>query len=59
MVLTKNENGIELLKINKDTGESESSIPLGKNRKPNYAIDLVEGEVFLKHDSKMVKRFIL
>ena len=59
MVLTKGENGIELLKINKDTGESESSIPLGKNRKPNYAIDLVEGEVFLKHDSKMVKRFIL
>ncbi|WP_019669749.1 PQQ-binding-like beta-propeller repeat protein [Eudoraea adriatica] len=59
MVLTKGENGIELLKINKDTGENESSIPLGKNRKPNYAIDLVEGEVFLKHDSKMVKRFIL
>ncbi len=59
MVLTKSENGIELLKINKDTGESESSIPLGKNRKPNYAIDLVEGEVFLKHDSRMVKRFIL
>jgi|GEM_PF-633833 len=59
MVLTKNENGIELLKINKDTGESESSIPLGKNRKPNYAIDLVEGEVFLKHDSNRVKRFIL
>jgi hypothetical protein len=59
MVLTKSENGIELLKINKDTGESESSIPLGKNRKPNYAIDLVEGEVFLKHDSNGIKRFIL
>lgn len=59
MVLTKGENGIELLKINKDTGESESNIPLGKNRKPNYAIDLVEGEVFLKQDSKKVKRYIL
>ena len=59
MVLTKNENGIELLKINKDTGESEGSIPLGKNRKPNYAIDLVEGEVFLKHDSNGKKRIIL
>ena len=59
MVLTKSENGIELLKINKDTGESESSIPLGKNRKPNYAIDLVEGEVFLKDDSNRIKRFIL
>ena len=59
MVLTKNENGIELLKINKDTGKSEGSIPLGKNRKPNYAIDLVEGEVFLKHDSNGIKRFIL
>ena len=59
MVLTKNDNGIELLKINKDNGESNSSIPLGKNRKPNYAIDLVAGEVFLEVDPKSVRRFLL
>lgn len=59
MVLTKTDNGIELLKIDKDSGESSSSIPLGKNRKPNYAIDLVAGEVFLEVDPKSVQRFLL
>ncbi len=59
MVLTKNDTGIELMKIGKDSGESESSIPLGKNRKPNYAIDLVAGEVFLEVDPKSVRRFLL
>lgn len=59
MVLTKTDNGIELLKIDKDSGESNSSIPLGKNRKPNYAIDLVAGEVFLEVDRNSVKRFLL
>ncbi len=59
MVLTKGDEGIELLKIDKDSGESNSSIPLGKNRKPNYAIDLVAGEVFLEVDPKTVRRYII
>ena len=59
MVLTKSDNGIELLKIDKDSGESNSNIPLGKNRKPNYAIDLVAGEVFLEVDPKTVRRFLI
>lgn len=59
MVLTKTDNGIELLKIDKDSGGSNSNIPLGKNRKPNYAIDLVAGEVFLEVDPKTVRRFLL
>ena len=57
--MTKGDNGIELLKINKDSGVSDSNIPLGKNRKPNYAIDLVAGEVFLEVDAKSVRRFLL
>ena len=59
IVMTKTDNGIELLKVDKDSGQSNSSIPLGKNRKPNYAIDLVAGEVFLEVDPKSVRRFLL
>ena len=57
MVLTKTDNGIELAKIAKDTGASEKSIFLGKNRKPNYAIDLVEGIVFLESDRTFIKKY--
>ena len=57
MVLTKNDAGIELAKINKDTGEREKSIFLGKNRKPNYAIDMVEGIVFLESDRTFIKKY--
>jgi len=57
MVLTKGDNGIELAKLNKDTGEREKSIFLGKNRKPNYAIDLVEGIVFLEADRTFIKKY--
>ena len=59
VVLTKSDNGIELVKMDKDSGESNSNIPLGKNRKPNYAIDLVAGEVYLEVDPKSVRRFLL
>ena len=57
MVLTKNDSGIELAKINKDTGENEKSIFLGKNRKPNYAIDMVEGIVFLESEKTFIKKY--
>jgi outer membrane protein assembly factor BamB len=57
MVLTKSDTGIELAKINKDTGISEKSIFLGKNRKPNYAIDMVEGMVFLESENTFIKKY--
>ncbi|MDX1333020.1 MAG: PQQ-binding-like beta-propeller repeat protein, partial [Robiginitalea sp.] len=57
MVLTKSDTGIELAKVNKDTGEREKSIFLGKNRRPNYAIDLVEGIVFLESDKTFIKKY--
>lgn len=59
MVLTKGDEGIELAKINKDTGEREKSIFLGKNRKPNYAIDMVEGIVFLESEQTFIKKYNL
>ena len=57
MVLTKSDHGIELAKVDKDTGKTEKSIFLGKNRKPNYAIDLVEGIVFLESDRTFIKKY--
>ena len=57
MVLTKSDTGIELAKISKDTGEREKSIFLGRDRKPNYAIDLVEGIVFLESDKTFIKKY--
>ncbi len=57
MVLTKSDTGIELAKINKDTGESEKAIFLGKNRKPNYAVDMVEGIVFLESEQTSIKKY--
>jgi hypothetical protein len=57
MVLTKSDAGIELAKVNKDTGENEKSIFLGKNRKPNYAIDMVEGIVFLESEKTSIKKY--
>ena len=59
IVLTKTDENIELVKINKDTGESENSISLGKNRKPNYAIDLIEGIVYLEVDKNFIKQYLL
>jgi hypothetical protein len=59
MVLAKTDEGIELVKMNKDTGESEKSIALGKNRKPNYAIDLIEGIVYLEVDKNFIKQYLL
>lgn len=59
MVLTKTDDGIVLAKINKDTGLSEKSIFLGKNRKPNYAIDMVEGIVFLESEKTHIKKYNL
>lgn len=57
MVLTKSDSGIKLAKIDKNTGENEKSIFLGKNRKPNYAIDMVEGIVFLESDKTFIKKY--
>lgn len=57
MVLTKSDAGIELAKVDKDTGTGEKSIFLGKNRRPNYAIDLVEGIVFLESDKTFIKKY--
>lgn len=55
VVLTnlRDDGGIQLAKLNKTTGEKEKAITLGKDRKPNYTIDLVTGKLFLIKDGKI------
>ena len=48
IILTQKDKLIELLKVNKDTGAEEGSIDLGKEREPEYAVDDVIGQVFLR-----------
>lgn len=48
IMLSQEDKLIELVKINKDSGAIEGKIDLGKERKPEYAIDDVMGQVFLK-----------
>ena len=37
-----------LLKVNKDTGEVDGTINLGKEKEPVYAVDDVTGQIFQK-----------
>jgi hypothetical protein len=53
VVLTKQENGNVLLKVNKDTGEAGGTINLGKDTAPNYVMDGVTGSVFYSVGGKI------
>ncbi len=48
IVLSRMNNDNLLIRVNKDTGKMEGSIDLGKDRTPEYAVDDVTGQVYLK-----------
>ena len=48
IVFGKIEKDNALFKVNKDTGEADGSINLGKEKDPKYAVDDVTGQVFKK-----------
>jgi outer membrane protein assembly factor BamB len=48
IVLSRMNNDNLLIRVNKDTGKMEGSIDLGKDREPEYAVDDVTGQVYLK-----------
>jgi hypothetical protein len=39
-----------LIKVNKNTGNTDGKISLGKDNTPVYTVDDVTGQVFLKSD---------
>lgn len=48
-----------LVKVNKDTGEAEGEISLGKEKEPKYAVDDVTGKVFRKSEATKVSVYQL
>jgi outer membrane protein assembly factor BamB len=48
-----------LFKINKDTGEAEGNINLGKEKDPKYAVDDVTGQVFKKTAENQITSYKL
>jgi outer membrane protein assembly factor BamB len=50
IVMTQMNKDNLLIRVNKDTGKMEGSIDLGKDREPEYAVDDVTGQVYLKTD---------
>ncbi|NNC95661.1 MAG: hypothetical protein HKN92_08870 [Chitinophagales bacterium] len=58
IVLTQLEDKtIVLAKIDKDNGEIENYIDLGKDREPTYAVDDIFGTVFLKSNTSEISCF--
>lgn len=59
IVFGKIEKDNALLKVNKDTGELEGTINLGKQKEPVYAVDDVTGQVFYKTSENEITSYKL
>ncbi len=46
-----------LMKVNKDNGQVEGKIDLGKEKDPKYAVDDVSGQVFIQDDASKVSSY--
>jgi len=54
VILTKQDKNNVLMKVSKNTGDSEGFIDLGKEREPNYVMDGVTGMVFYNSDGNNI-----
>ncbi|MCD4833420.1 MAG: PQQ-binding-like beta-propeller repeat protein [Bacteroidales bacterium] len=59
IIFGKIEKDNTLLKVNKDTGEPEGTINLGKEKEPIYAVDDVTGQVFYKTNETQITSYKL
>jgi hypothetical protein len=59
VVLTQQDKAVMLSKINKATGKAEASVDLGKDRTPDYAVDDITGQIYLKTSSGTISSFKL
>ncbi|HEY8387277.1 MAG TPA: PQQ-binding-like beta-propeller repeat protein, partial [Parasegetibacter sp.] len=57
-ILTKLNDGIGLVKLNKDTGKNEKEIVL-KDKKPEYEVDEIGGVLFYKSSPNVISAFNL
>ncbi len=54
IVLSKIDKDHVLLKVNKNTGDVDAQINLGKEKEPKYAVDDVSGKIFKQADANMI-----
>lgn len=59
IILGKAEKGNALLKVSKTTGEVLQEVSLGREKKPNYAVDEVTGNIFLNTKPKVLEGYKL
>jgi len=57
-VLTKLDDGVGLVKLNKDTGSKEKEIVL-KDKKPEYQVDEISGILYYKADANSIYAYNL
>jgi hypothetical protein len=56
-IMSKQPNGIELLKVSKTSGKVDGRISLGKDREPIYAVDDITGQVYYRSDENKVTSY--
>ena len=59
LIMSKQDDGIQLLKVSKATGKIEGRIELGKDREPIYAVDDVTGQVYYRTDKTTLTSYIV
>ena len=59
LIMSKQDDGIQLLKVSKESGKIEGRIDLGKDREPIYAVDDVTGQVYYRSDNKTLTSYIV
>jgi hypothetical protein len=56
-IMSKQPNGIELLKVSKTSGKVDGRISLGKDREPIYAVDDITGQVYYRSDDNKMTSY--
>ncbi len=56
-IMSKQPNGIELLKVSKTSGKVDGRINLGKDREPIYAVDDITGQVYYRSDDNKMTSY--
>ncbi len=54
MMVDKGSKLIGLQELNKDTGEAESFIDMGKNKEPVYEVDAIANKIFYRNSGSQI-----
>lgn len=57
IILTKDDKSNALIKVDKNSGKSSGRIDLGKEKKPEYAVDDITGQVFYKTSNSEISSY--